>query len=340
MNAHMQPESGHQPGHIEIMEYRPTAAALGMLRETCTTLPDLATPEGLAAAKEARATLRSYRKRLEHCRRDLKAPLVARGQLIDSEAERIKGELLAIEHPIDEAIRAEEQRQAAEKAAQKRAEAERRAALEARVNDIRTRVLAVANQDAAAIRAALEHAHAFEPNPDEFDEYWPAAMKAVTEVRQALETLLAQREALEARQAEDEARLQAQREELARQHAEIERQRAQEEAQGRAEREELARWRAEDTARRQNERATREGRRADAAAETPADPTPASVVDVAPALDETRKPASVKPHKAKAEPLAAIKTALAAGTLTGEEAIDRAYQIGFEAGERAARRAA
>lgn len=315
MNAHMQPESGHQPGHIEIMEYRPTAAALGMLRETCTTLPDLATPEGLAAAKEARATLRSYRKRLEHCRRDLKAPLVARGQLIDSEAERIKGELLAIERPIDEAIRAEEQRQAAEKAAQKRAEAERRAALEARVNDIRTRVLAVANQDAAAIRAALEHAHAFEPNPDEFDEYWPAAMKAVTEVRQALETLLAQREALEARQAEDEARLQAQREEL-------------------------ARWRAEDTARRQNERATREGRRADAAAETPADPTPASVVDVAPALDETRKPASVKPHKAKAEPLAAIKTALAAGTLTGEEAIDRAYQIGFEAGERAARRAA
>ena len=42
----------------------------------------------------------------------------------------------------------------------------------------------------------------------------------------------------------------------------------------------------------------------------------------------------------KADPLAEIKDALAAGALTGPEAIDRAYQLGFEAGEQAARKAA
>ena len=47
----------------------------------------------------------------------------------------------------------------------------------------------------------------------------------------------------------------------------------------------------------------------------------------------TRKPV-------EADPLAAIKDALAAGTLTGPAAIDRAYQLGFEAGAQTARRAA
>jgi hypothetical protein len=44
--------------------------------------------------------------------------------------------------------------------------------------------------------------------------------------------------------------------------------------------------------------------------------------------------------KSKADPLAEIKDALAAGTLAGPEAVDRAYQLGFEAGEQAARQAA
>ena len=48
---------------------------------------------------------------------------------------------------------------------------------------------------------------------------------------------------------------------------------------------------------------------------------------------KTRKPI-------KADPLAEIKDALAAGTLSGPEAIDRAYRLGFEAGEQAVRKAA
>lgn len=124
--------------------------------------------------------------------------------------------------------KAKEQRQAEEKAAKKRAEAKRRAALEARIDAIRTRVVSVAHQDAAVIREALQEANAWTPDPDEFAEVWPQAMKARAEVRHALETLLVQREALEARQAQDAARWQAQQEVLARQQAQINRQRAEE----------------------------------------------------------------------------------------------------------------
>ena len=58
------------------------------------------------------------------------------------------------------------------------------------------------------------------------------------------------------------------------------------------------------------------------------------------ALARAENPANHQARRIVKDPLAAIKHALAAGTLTGPEAIDRAYQAGFEAGERAARKAA
>jgi sRNA-binding protein len=56
--------------------------------------------------------------------------------------------------------------------------------------------------------------------------------------------------------------------------------------------------------------------------------------------DERTAKAARTRKVAKADPLAEIKDALAAGALTGPEAIDRAYRLGFEAGEQAARKAA
>lgn len=315
---------GRDPGQVEIMEFNATSTALSMLREKYGALPDVATPEGLATAKVARTEIRGYRSDLEKTRLELKAPLTRRAQLIDAEAQRIKAELLSIEAPIDAAIKAEEQRQAEEKAAQKRAEDDRKAALEARIHDIGARVLAVAGRDATAIREALGQARAFEPDPDEFAEQWPQAMKAIAESRQALETLLAQREALEARQAEDEARLQAQWEKLARQRDDLNWQRATEAARRLAE----------------GDATDGQGAAGDAAPETPAEPAPAPVEAPDPTPAETRKPAPIKGRKAKADPLAALKDALAAGTVSGADALERAYRLGFEAGEQAARKAA
>lgn len=320
-----------------ITEYRPTAAALAHLRAKYAAPFDATTTAGLAAAKAARAEIRDLRGKLEKTRAEIKAPVLAQGKLIDAEAWRINAELLAIEEPIDAAIKAEERRKADEKAARERVEAARVAALQARIDVIRQRVLAVANRDAAAIRSALAEARAFEPDPDAFAERWPNAMQAIGEVRRTLETLLAEREAREAREAEEAARLRAQREELARRQAELDRQQAAEDAQRQAEQEELARLRAAEEARRQQEieakdRAGRERQEAEAKDRAEAEAARRQA-------EATAKPAKAR-KPAKADPLAEIKDALAAGTLTGPEAIDRAYQLGFEAGEQATRQAA
>lgn len=287
----------------QIAEYSQTAAALAILREKYHGPFDVTTTKGMGMAKEARAEVRGYRVALEKVRIEIKAPALERTRLIDAEAKRITAELLAIEEPIDAAIKAEETRKAEEKAARERAEAARVAAIQTRLDAIRQRVLTVANRDAAALRAALADASAFAPDPDAFAERWPDAMQAIAEVRQALETLLAEREAQEARRAEEATRLQAEREELARQQAELDQRRADEEAQRRAEREELARLRAAEEERRQQE-----------------------------AEAQARRQAEITAKPAQADPLAAIKNALVAGTITGPEAIDQAYQLGFQAG--------
>ncbi|MEI2804420.1 MAG: hypothetical protein V9G18_00240 [Albidovulum sp.] len=304
-----------------IAEYRPTAAALAHLRAKYAAPFDATTAPGMAAARAARAEIRDLRGKLEKTRAEIKAPVLAQGQLIDAEAKRINAELLAIEEPIDAAIRAEERRKAEEKAARERAEAERVAAIEARIRLVSKAIVNMANEPAAAVRAELARLEGAEPDPDEFGERWPMAMRALAETREALGALLAEREAREAREAEEEARLRAQQEELARQRAELDRQRQAEDAQRQAEREELARLKVEEAARQEAEAEAR----AEEAARQEAERTAKAA--------RTRK-------VAKADPLAEIKDALAAGTLTGPEAIDRAYRLGFEAGESAARKAA
>ncbi|CDH47744.1 hypothetical protein [Candidatus Contendibacter odensensis] len=319
-----------------ITEYRTTTAALALLREKYAAPFDVTTNPGMTAAKAARVEIRGLRSTLEKTRAEIKAPVLLRGQQIDAEAKRINAELWAIEEPIDAAIKAEEKRKAEEKAAKERAEAARIAALTARVYGIRERIIAVANQDAAAIRKALAKAQAFEPDPEAFAEHWPEAMKAIAEVRLILATQLAEREAMEQRQAEEEARVQAQREALARQQAELDRKQAEEDAQRKAEQEELARLRAAEAKRQQDaetrERAERE--RQDTEAKARAEE------EARVQAQQAAKARRIQKSSAQADPLATIKDALAAGTLNGTEAIDRAYQLGFEAGERAVRKAA
>ncbi len=315
-----------------IAEYRPTAAALAHLRAKYAAPFDATTAAGLAAAKAARAEVRGYRATLEKTRAEIKAPVLAQAKLIDDEARRINAALLEIEEPIDAAIRAEERRKAEEKAARERAEVERVAAIEAKIRLISKAIVNMANEPAAAVRAELARLEGAEPDPEEFGERWPMAMRALAETREALGALLAEREAREAREAEDAARLKAQEEALARQRAELARQRAEEDARRKAEQEELARLRAEEAARREAEaRAERERQEAEAKAR--------AVEEARQEAERTAKTARTR-KVAKPDPLAEIKDALAAGTLTGPEAIDRAYRLGFEAGEQAARKAA
>ena len=208
---------------LKIAEYNETAAALAVLREKYCTVFDVTTTKGMSAAKEARAEVRGYRVSLEKVRKEIKAPALERSRLIDEEAKRITAELLAIEEPIDQQIKAEEQRKEEEKAAKARAEAARLASLAAKISAIRHQVSLVAHQPAAVISAELEKAQTLELSEAEFQEFMPDAIEALNEARKELQAALNTRLLYEAEQARikaeqdaEAARMKAEREELAR----------------------------------------------------------------------------------------------------------------------------
>jgi len=196
----------------QIAEYNQTVAALSILREKYGRRFDVTTTKGMNAAREARAEVRGYRTSVEKLRAELKAPLLERGKLIDADAKRITAELASIEEPIDAAIKAEERRKEEEKAAKARAEAERVARINARLLHIRRVPTSLIGRPASEIEAEIARLTAYQPDPAEFTEFLPEAIAARNEVCAVLETMLIERK----RADEEQARIQAEREELER----------------------------------------------------------------------------------------------------------------------------
>lgn len=128
-----------------VAEYSTTEAALNDLRERFGKSEfDVSSADGLKAAKEARAELVGLRTALEKRREEIKAPILERGRLIDTEAKRITAELLKLETPIAESIKAEEKRKELEKAAKELAE-------KARVKAAQERIAAIQEFHATAL---------------------------------------------------------------------------------------------------------------------------------------------------------------------------------------------
>ena len=110
----------------KIVEYSATAAGLAELQHRFRGVVfDVSTTKGLGEAKAARYELVKLRSGLESKRREIKAPALERSRLIDSEANRINAFIAELEVPVDEQIKAEEQRKEAEKQARIDAEVSR-----------------------------------------------------------------------------------------------------------------------------------------------------------------------------------------------------------------------
>jgi hypothetical protein len=197
---------------MQIQEYNETAAALAVLREKYCTVFDVQTVKGMADAREARADVRSYRIGLEKLRVEIKAPALERARLIDAEAKRITGELLAIEEPIDQQIKNEETRKAEERAAKERAEQNRVAAIQSRIAAIRNWVGATVHLPAAIIKDELANALALQLSESDFQELMPYAIDELNKTRNGLQEAFNNRLVYEA----EAARVIAEREELAR----------------------------------------------------------------------------------------------------------------------------
>lgn len=89
-----------------VTEYSETAARLAELKETYgTEVPDASTKDGYQRAKQIATECTSLRTALEKRRKEFKAPVLAFGKMIDSEAKRITSEIVAIEEPFRSAYK-------------------------------------------------------------------------------------------------------------------------------------------------------------------------------------------------------------------------------------------
>ena len=152
----------------EIASYTPTKAALAELRTKYEkAVYDVTTPKGMADAKAAKKELAVYHNTLEAARVKEKAESLAYGRRVDAEAKTIADQIAALKDPITAQIevetkRAEREREAAIKAEQERLAAEERAKKEAE-----ERRLAEERAKLAAEREALEKAQAVQREAEE-----------------------------------------------------------------------------------------------------------------------------------------------------------------------------
>lgn len=219
-----------------VAEYRPIEAGLADLRSRYAGVAwDLKSVAGNDAARKARREIVTVRTTLEECRKVIKAPLLARAKLIDDEAKRITGELLAIERPIDEQIKADEARREAERQAKAEAERRRVAAIRAQIDGIAAKATgALRLRKSGAAAGVLAELLAVEVDEVALAEYADEARKVLAD---AIEAVRAHVAGLKEQEAEA-ARIAAER-------AELERQKAEAAERERAERERLAAERAE-----------------------------------------------------------------------------------------------
>ena len=206
----------------QIAEYSPTEAALHELRtKYASVVFDVRDSKQLAEAKKARAEIRGYRTALETKRVEIKAPALERCRLIDAEAKRITSELIKLESPIDEQIKAEEKRKEDERKAKEAAERQRVEGIRARIKKIDQFAMQLIGESAETIKTYLEKLRAMEINPSLLEEFLEEAVAVKADAVKKLEKLLEDQEKAEALAAEkaalrahEQARLEAERAEL------------------------------------------------------------------------------------------------------------------------------
>jgi len=191
-----------------IVEYSKTEAALADLRAKYSGVVfDLTTTKGDKEARAARLELVTLRASLEKKRKEFKAPALAFGKKIDSEAERVTAEIVKLESFIDQQIKADEDRRAAEKAERYRIEAERVKAIQDKITAIRGFVAKCQDISAERIANGIELVSKVDTGAHVFFEFADQAQLAKNETVKAMRDML---ESAKAREAEA-ARVNAQR---------------------------------------------------------------------------------------------------------------------------------
>lgn len=191
-----------------IVKYSKTEAELAYLRAKYSGVVfDLTTTKGDKEARAARLEFVTLRTSLEKKRKEFKAPALAFGKKIDSEAERVTAEIVKLESFIDQQIKADEDRRAAEKAERDRIEAARVQAIQDKITAIRGFVAKCQDISAERIANGIELVSKVDTGAHVFFEFADQAQAAKDETVKAMRDML---EAAKVREAEA-ARVEAQR---------------------------------------------------------------------------------------------------------------------------------
>jgi len=317
----------HAAAVTDIAEYRPHEEQIVRLETTYAKLVvDCSTSEGLASAKEVRVDIRDVRYALDKTTKTALVPYQqkvkeaqARVNQVKEFGETLKSRVLAIEEPVDEAIKAEEKRIADAKAERERVEAERVDAIRAKITRFSSVAAAYASRSAADVAGILQGVKESVILPEEYGEFeaegtiardnaieqLEALHKAAIDREEAAAKLLAQQKELDdlrekqriadaeaeelrkQRAEEDRLRLKKQQDELDQQRRDMEAQQRQQ----REQQEEQQRQQRERDAQYQRDQEELARLRAQAAAPAPVIATaPASIeaqAEVAPVSSQT-----------------------------------------------------
>jgi tetrahydromethanopterin S-methyltransferase subunit G len=185
----------------EIIEYNKTESALAELRQNYAGVQfEVTNPQGMQAAKMARNTIRTIRIDLEKMRKQIKAPALERSRLIDAEAARITAELVALEKPIEEQIKAEERREQEEREAKERAHKARIDTIMQKLDFISGSVGKAFGKTSLEISAILAGIISYDIKTKGFAEFEEKAEKEKANAIADLKILLAGAEAMERQQ--------------------------------------------------------------------------------------------------------------------------------------------
>jgi hypothetical protein len=187
-----------------IVRFTRTEAALAELRARFKDAAfDLTTTAGDTAARQARRELVSLRTGLDKRRKELKLPAVEFGRKIDSEASRLTTEIVALEEPIDQQIKADEQRREEQRLARIRAEEERQEAHRQRITDITNVAVRAAGMSSSEIAEKIALVTRITIG-DDFEEFSAPAINAKAETLVKLQELQAAAVKSEEQAAENE----------------------------------------------------------------------------------------------------------------------------------------
>ena len=185
-----------EQGKVNVEVFNQTDAALSVLTEKYSSIPDVTTQDGYEFVKAGVKVLTGYRTNLDAERKRIKQPYLEAGRIIDAEAKRITEKLVVLEDPMKVQKKEIDDKK-------KLQEEQRLTQLAEKVQEIYALTTMARNQPSASIAKMIDELDAIDTRRDYYD-LTRDAIKAKEDVLQQLSEMYGQQLKYEQAQIEQE----------------------------------------------------------------------------------------------------------------------------------------